>query len=524
MSEPPPPGPFRVALHIAAALTLGLTQGLGNQLVAGNAQAIQGQFLVTANEAQWLTAAYTATNITATLLLYKVRTQFGLRVFTEAGLALFAALSLLHPLVRDFPSMVALRAAAGFAAAPLSTLAFLYTVSVLAQRFKLSVGLSVGLLGSQISPPLARLLSPHVLDHAGWEGLNTLECGLALLSLAIVLMLRLPPNPRSKVFGLPDAVSFPMLMLGMGLLSLVLSLGRLYWWFEAPWLGWCLAGAVMLLAGAAAIELNRAQPMLELRWMAQPTMLLFTATMLAARFVMAEPVTGAVGFFQNLGLLNENMQGMQMAIIAGTLVGTAISCVLVAPQRAPALHAVGLACIALGAWMESFSTSLTRPPEFYLPQGLIAFGTALFLPAAMAWSLAWVFRTGPRFLMSYLALFLASQVLGQQIGSAVLGTFVTIREKFHSSHIVASLTLQNPNVALRVQQYGAGLRPVLEDTAQRDAQGLARLGQLATREAYVLAYNDLFLVVAAAALLMLLALILHRAMAALRAAAPHKTA
>ena len=515
---------LRVLAHILAALTLGITQGLGDQFVTANQQTIQGHFSVTSSEAAWLVAAYSATRIPATLLLYKARTQYGLRVFTELGLAVYTVMTLLHLVVHDYDTMVMLRAAAGFAAAPLSTLAILYCVLVLTERFRLSVGLSLGLLGSQITPPLARLISPFVLERAGWDGLVLLECGLALLSLAVVLMLKLPPMPRNRVFGATDAISFPLLAGGIGLLSMVLTLGRFYWWLEAPWLGWCLAMGVLLLGLVCAIEINRKQPMLELRFMMQPSLLLFAGTMLAARLVMAEPVTGAVGFFQNLGLLNDNLAGLQIAILTGTLLGTAISCVFCSPDRAHWLHIAGLAVIAAAAWMESGATSLTRPPQFYLPQGMIAFGTALFLPAAMAWSLAWVIRTSPTKLMGYIAMFLGSQVLGAQVGSAALGTFVILREKFHSAQIVAHLTLQDPAVALRAQQYGAAYRPVLTDSVQQGAQGLARLSALATREAYVLAYDDLFLTVSVAAALMLLGLLFHRAVVALRAMAATRTA
>ena len=60
---------LRVLAHILAALTLGITQGLGDQFVTANQQTIQGHFSVTSSEAAWLVAAYSATRIPATLLL-----------------------------------------------------------------------------------------------------------------------------------------------------------------------------------------------------------------------------------------------------------------------------------------------------------------------------------------------------------------------------------------------------------------------------------------------------------------------
>uniref|UniRef100_UPI001952FE58 hypothetical protein n=1 Tax=Enterobacter hormaechei TaxID=158836 RepID=UPI001952FE58 len=54
-----------------------------------------------------------------------------------------------------------------------------------------------------------------------------------------------------------------------------------------------------------------------------------------------------------------------------------------------------------------------------------------------------------------------------------------------------------------------GYSKVLQDGVLRDAQGVAALGRLATQEANVLAYNDLFLLVFAMALFGIAALVAH---------------
>jgi MFS family permease len=508
-TTPEPARPGRLILYGLASLMLGLTQGLNNNLITANLQAAQGHFSATMNEAVWLSAAYTATNVTATLLLFKFRAQFGLRLFAKLGLSLMVVLSLAHLLTSDLHTAVALRAVAGFAGAPLSTLAFLYMLEHLPAQHKLSVGLALGLLGGQLAVPLARLLSPHLLDLGLWHHLDTAELAMSLVCLAIVLLLPLVSPPRSQAFDRVDAVSLPLLVVGMGLITVVLSLGRYYWWTEAPWLGLCLAAGIGMLAIVVVIELNRARPVINLHWLTSYDMLVFAGSMLVARFVLAVQTTGTIGFFQNLGLLNEHMADLFWVTLAATAAGYVAVAFVNKPQNAPAIHAVALVLIGIGAWLESHSTNLTRPHDVFLSQALIAFGGSIFLPAAMSWSLAHVLRTGPQNLTSYLAVFLASQNLGGLFGSAGLGSLVTVREKFHSSHIVESLTLADPLVAQRIQQYGASHARELGDTTLRNGEGALMLGQVATREAYVLAYNDLFLVVAASSVVILVLLFLH---------------
>jgi len=81
---------WRIMVYAMASFIIGMTQGLGINLVASNLPGIQGSLGITATESYWLVAAYTATSISGTLLLYKVRTQFGIRRFGEYGLLFFA--------------------------------------------------------------------------------------------------------------------------------------------------------------------------------------------------------------------------------------------------------------------------------------------------------------------------------------------------------------------------------------------------------------------------------------------------
>ncbi|MFT8246997.1 MFS transporter [Roseomonas sp. BN140053] len=516
----PPPAPpitlLRFVAYSLASLILGLTQGLGNNIVTANIQTVQATFGATTNEAVWLSAAYTSTSITASLLLYKFRTQFGLRIFAELGLGLFVVVSLAHFFAHDLRSVVALRAVVGFAAAPLSTLAFLYMLEVVPPDRKLTVGVALGLLGTQLSLPLARLISPGLLERGLWQELNLMELGLAVLSLGIVFLLPLTPPPRAKVFDRVDAISLPLLITGMALISIVFSLGRYYWWLEAPWLGVCLAAGIGALCLLVVIELNRAQPLIDLRWLSSTNMVIFGGSMLLVRFVLAEQTTGTIAFFQNLGLLNEHMAGMFWVILGATALGGIGVASVIKPANVPVIHATALLLIALGAWLESDATNLTRPPDVYLAQGLVALGSALFVPAAVSWGFTHTITSGMQYITSFFAVFLAAQNLGGLLGSSLLGTFLVVREKFHSSQIVENLTLDNPLVVGRIAQYGAAYNRVLGDATLRNAEGAATLAQVATREANVLAFNDLFLLVAIVAALSLLALLANLVLTRLR--------
>lgn len=120
-------------------------------------------------------------------------------------------------------------------------------------------GLTIGITGSSLAIPLARLFSTELLQTDEWRGLYFFELGLALVSLACVIALKLPPSDRKKC-SKKDFITFFLLAPGMALVCAVLSLGRLEWWFEAPWIGWALAAAVILIVAAITFEHNRSNP------------------------------------------------------------------------------------------------------------------------------------------------------------------------------------------------------------------------------------------------------------------------
>ncbi|WP_139832304.1 MFS transporter [Mesorhizobium australicum] len=509
--------PARSGGYMLAALLLALTQGLGMNLVTANITQIQGSIGATTNEATWMVAAYMAPNVSLSLALIKIRAQYGLRNFAEISILGFVLASALNLMINDLPSAIIVRFMSGIAAAPMSTLGFLYMLEPFRPERKMQVGLPLALTNISLGAPVARLISPTLLDIEGWHNVTLLEVALALIAFCLVYNLPLgQPHPRAKVIEKLDVVSYLLIAIGFGATAVVLVLGRLYWWFEAPWLGVSLAVAIACVATAAVIELNRENPLLDIRWLSSPAVLHFTGALLVFRVVLSEQTTGAAGLFQVFGLNNGQTITLYWIILVASVAG-GLSCVAVMkPGREPEIHLVALAFLIAGALMDSRSTNLTRPEEMYLSQALIAFAGALFLPPALLSGLMSALKKGPNYILSFVIVFLTTQSLGGLLGSAVFGTFITWREKLHSHALVEHLALTDPIVAQRVAQLSGAYARSLTDKALLNQEGIALLGQQATREANVLAYNDAFLLIAALAALAFVCLLIHIAFDTIR--------
>jgi len=511
--------PRRIAFFLVGTLVT-LTGGLGNALVTVNLVNLQGTLGAYAAETNWLPAAYVMTNASMNLLLVKFRQQFGLRAFTEFFLVLYALVTFAHLFVNDLGSAIAVRAAHGMVGAALSTLGLYYTLQAFTKETRLK-GIVISTGVSQLAQPIAYIFSTSLLQLAEWRGLYVFELGLTLVTLAAVLWLKLPPGDRFKAFRPTDFLTFALFAPGVALLSAALTFGRVLWWTEQPWIGVALAVSIVLIVAAIAIEHNRNNPLLQTRWITTWSIARMLLAMMLVRVVLSEQSAGAVGFMRMVGLNNDQLTTLFTVVLLATVAGIAFSALTINPAHLLGPQVVALLIMAVGAWIDSHANYLTRPAQMYLSQGMIAFGGTLFLGPLLV-SLLGQVLANPANLISFSVLFGLTQNLGALIGSSLLGTYQVVREKFHSSVLADGLSSLDPLVAARIQQGGAAYGRALMDPASRTRQGAALLAQTATREANILAYNDVFLLIsaiAAALAALVFARALHAMWCARRAAA-----
>jgi MFS family permease len=499
----PQHAPSRRLAYFLVGTLVTLTGGLGNSLTTVNLVNLQGTLGAYAYETNWLPVAYVMTNASMNLLLVKFRQQFGLRAFTEFFLMLYALVTFAHLFVNDLGSAIAVRAAHGMAGAALSTLGLYYTLQAastkeLRPRF---IAASLGI--SQLSQPIAYMFSSRLLELAEWRGLYLFELGLTLITLAAVLWLKLPPGDRFKAFRPTDFLTFALFAPGVALLCAALNFGRVLWWTEAPWVGVALASSVFLIVAAIAVEHHRKNPLLNLRWLTNGMIARLFLAMMLVRVVLSEQSVGAVGFLRLVGLNNDQLTALFLVVLVATVAGIAVAVLATRPAHLMAPQVIALLIMALGAWIDSHATSQTRPEEMYASQAMLAFGGVLFLGPLLLTLMGSVV-TNPGNLITFSVLFSLTQNIGALLGSSLLGTWQVMREKFHSSILAEQLSSLDPLVAARIQRGGAAYGGVLLDPAARTRQGVSVLAQSATREANILAFNDVFLLISIIALLLAL--------------------
>jgi MFS family permease len=478
----------RLAYGLVGLLVI-TTSGLGTGLVSANLQNIQGHLGLTPSEAAWLPAVYVMFNASANLILFKCRQRFGIRHFAEAGIAAYVLLCVLHLVVADYPTALLLRAVAGFAAAPMSALGMFY----LMQAFPLkhlgrALCLALGLM--QAMTPLAWVLSPSLASTGDFREIYRLELGMALLSLAAMVIVKLPQGIRIRVFEPLDFLSFALMAPAIALVGAVFAQMRYEWWEDNPWMAYAIIAAMAMALAAVLIEHHRARPLIMTRWLGTSDAFRFGMGAVGMRFLLSEQSYTAPGLLRTLGMGPDQLQPLYAVIFAATIVGAVISALMFGPKRVLAILGISIGLVIAGSYLEHNATNLTRPHDVYLSQLMISLATGMFMGPLLLMGITKALSRGTDHIVTFSVLFSLSQGIGGLAGPAVLGTYQLYREHEYSTVLVDALDPADPQVAQRIKLYQGAYAKAIVDPARRDIQALTLLAQAATREANVRAYND----------------------------------
>ncbi|PKH69318.1 MFS transporter [Psychrobacter sp. 4Dc] len=496
----------RKVFYLLIGIFVGLTASFQNGLLVANLTQIQGQLGLTPAEGGWISVSYNMTNACITVLLYKIRQQFGMSLFSKITLSFLLAATSLQWLISshllDTPNIsiepyyleIVARGLSGMVASGMTVLGLFYCLQGM-PTVKRTSGLILGFGLVQFGIPLSRVISPYLAIDGQLENLFLFQFGLALICFGLINILELPPGNTEKVFEKLDFVSFGFFASGLAALAVVLVQGRILWW-TTPWLVYPLMIAIVGISIALWIETHRKNPMLQVRWMRSRNIIAFMVTGAVMRILLSEQNVGAAGLLANLGYGNDQLVTFYAVIIAASALALIISIFSTNAMdlRRPVIFAVAL--IALGSWMDVGVSINSAPYMFYLSQFLIAFAAVYFMGPLVFEGFLRAIGSGPAYIISFSVIFGISQTVGGLAGAAAIQAFTTIRTQMHYADMVSSLNLGDPAFSAQV----AGTRNMLSnqttDAAQANISAVSQVLQGIQRQATVSAYSDLFFLMA----------------------------
>ena len=504
-ANPDHPARRKVA-YLVIGVFLGLVGGAQNGFLLANMAALQGELALTPVQAGWISVAFYSTYACMSMLLFRVRQEFGIQPFVRYAMLGLVAANFVQLLELGYTAELAARAVAGIAASGLSALSLYYLMQGLPAAARIGA-LIIGIGLSQTAFPLARAMSPYLLVDGDISRAFQLQFALSLVALGAVFVLRLPPGYRSKTFEKLDLPSIALFMAGVTALLAFLIQGRIQWW-DTPWLGGALAMAILCLGGTVLIERNRRRPMLDTRWLSSRAILALAITGAGVRILVSEQSFGATGLLSALGYGNEQLTGYYAILAGATIAGSLLSLVRLDPKdlTRPILFAILI--IAIAAFADTRTGIMSRPSDLYLTQAAIGFAAVFAMGPVLMEGMIRALAAGPSYVVSFIAVFSLSQTLGGLAGVSALSAFHTIRLKTHLIDAGATLTAANPQLARELGQATARLGTTISDPALQQQAAAARIAREVGREAAVLAFNDVFFLIGSLATIAFVAVLL----------------
>jgi EmrB/QacA subfamily drug resistance transporter len=324
---------------------------------------------------QWVISAYAISYGGLLLLAGRLSDLLGRRRVFLAGMALFAAGSMLGGLASAPGPLIGARIIQGLGAAALfpSTLALVNTTFAEGPQRDRALGIwaAAGAAGLSIGAVLGGVLT----DAVGWRGVFFVNVPLTVLGVAgaLVLLAGDGPRERGRGFDLPGALTGTA---GASLLVFAVAQGSELGWTSATVVGAAL-GAVALIVAFVAIEAAARRPLLRLRLLQNSSLsaalgviLVFGMTLNVIPYALTQyfqAVLGLSALQAGLGFLVPTM-----TITAGNLLGER----LVARFGVRAVLIGGVSLSAVGAVLLTPGMTADGTYLAVLP-GLVGFGLGL---------------------------------------------------------------------------------------------------------------------------------------------------
>jgi DHA2 family multidrug resistance protein len=489
---PNDPVPLRTRIAVGSALLGSFMAILNIQVVNTSLPEIQGGIGTGLDNGGWISTAYLVAEIIVIPLSSWLSEVFSFRRYFIGSTVAFLAFSVACGLVQNFPEMVILRALQGFAGGVLIPLALTCVITLLPERAR-PIGFAGNALTATFAPAMGPALGGAITDLYGWRYIFFLNLipGVFMLS---GLIWGLKPAPMQlKKFSSGDWIGIITIAVGLGSLEVVLEEGNKDDWFGSPFILRLSILSALSLTAFLIQELRpgNPRPLVNLRLFQRRNFALSSTANVLLGFVLYSAIYLIPVYLAVLHGYSAAQAGyVIMWIGLPQLLIIPFSPYLMRKFDPRRLLAFGFLLFAISSFMNLHLGPNVSGPQLIPPNLIRALGQAFVFPPITLIVAAGIplKDTG-----SASSLFNMMRNLGGAIGIAVIQTFVTNREKFHSAILTPEVTLLSPatraRLALLAHFFQA--RGVTSQFAARH-EAIIAIGRTIEQQSLYLAYGDAF--------------------------------
>ncbi len=461
---------------------------LNIQVVGASLADIQGGIGAGIDDGGWITTSYLIAEIIVIPLSGWLANVFSLRTYLLTNTILFLGLTAACAFAHTLGQMIVIRAAQGFAGGVLIPLAFTLIMTRLPPS-KHAVGLAIYSVAVVFGPSIGPVIGGYVSDNYGWQAIFFLSLPVGLVMVAM-LWYALDPAPRQlHLLSQGDWMGMLSMALGLGCLETVLEEGDKDDWFGSPFIMRLAVIAIVSLGVFIYWELKRAAPLLHLRLLARRNFGFATCANFIFGFSM-------FGWIYLIPQYLSRMQGYSSQEIGGVMMWLGLPQLIFIPfvprimRRVDPrlLTAVGYALFIAGSLLAAPLSDDFSGPQFLASSLTRALAQSLAMAPLAAIAIAGI---EPEYAGSASALFNAMRNMGGAVGIAVLQTFLTKREQFHSSVLSSQVSLLTQSTRQRLEHLqGYFLAHGASDAGLASREAVVAVGRGIRHQAFIMGFGD----------------------------------
>jgi DHA2 family multidrug resistance protein len=474
---------------------------LNIQITNASLPNIQGAIGAGIDDGGWISTSYLVAEIVVIPLTGFLAPVFSLRRYLLANTVLFLIMSVACAFAQNLGQMIVLRAMQGFFGGVLIPLAFTITLTML-PRSKQPVGLAMFAVSATFAPAIGPTIGGYLTENYGWEYIFYVNLVPGAIMLATLWPSLKPAPMKLGLLAKGDWPGIATLAIGLASLQTVLEEGNKDDWFGSAFIVRLSIVAAVSLVLFFWIEFTSSNPLLNLRLLARRNFGLGSL----ANIILGMALYGSVYL---LPVYLSQMQGYNSEQVGMVLAWTGlpqlilIPCVPFLMQRIDTrlLVGIGFGLFALSCFMNLEITPDYAGDQLFIPNLVRAVGQALVLTPLSALATSGIERENAG---SASAMFNMMRNLGGSIGIAVLETFVTKREQFHSNVISGRVSLFDEATRQRIAALQERfMASGVSDPSTAWHEAVVQIGRTVRAQAYFLAYSDAFYLMGSALILAL---------------------
>jgi MFS transporter, DHA2 family, multidrug resistance protein len=502
------------------ASTLGAFMAVLNiQIVNASLANIQGAIGAGIDDGGWISTAYLIAEIVVIPLSAWFADVFSVRAYLLTTTILFLVFSVACAFATNLEQMIVLRAIQGFAGGALIPMAFTIIITLLPKP-KQPIGLAMFALSATFAPAIGPTIGGYLTENWGWEYIFyvNLVPGAPML---VMLWFSLDRAPMQlSLLRQGDWPGILTMAIGLAALQTVLEEGNKDDWFGSPLIVRLSIIAAIALSLFVVVELTSKGPLLNLHLLVRRNF----GFGILANFLLGIALYGSVFI---LPLYLARIQGYNSEQIGFVLAWTGLPQLLLIPlvprlmQQLDAriVIALGFALFAASNFLNVHMTLGTAADQLLWPNVIRAVGQALVFAPLSAVATAGI---EPENAGSASALFNMTRNLGGAIGIAVLQTFQSKREQFHSNILTSSISLFEEATRNRIDELTKYfLNSGLSDVATAHLKAIVAMALRVRQQANIMAFSDTFYLLGVALILALVATLLLKKPGHLEAGGAH---